>query len=140
MRGDIVYRVYGLHEGREKDHFFGAFQSRSEADAEIAKLCAMEMDGRNWAKQYHNQGFVVRETAVAVDFEIPSRPKPRDKYFVKGSPKANRPGTWDSTIVEVFRRTNSSLEKICEYQRNYSLLRTFEPFRQGSRDFALISR
>jgi hypothetical protein len=87
MRGDIVYRVYGLHEGREKDHFFGAFRSRSEADAEIAKLYAMGMDGRNWAKQYHNKGFVVRETLGAVDFEIPSQPKPRDNYAVKGSPK-----------------------------------------------------
>lgn len=31
MRGDIVYRVYGLHEGREEDCYFGAFRSRSEA-------------------------------------------------------------------------------------------------------------
>ncbi len=79
---------------------------------------------------------------VTVDFEIPSQPKPRDKYVVKGLPKPNRPGTWDSTIVEVFRRNSSSgdLEKICEYERNYSLLLTFEPFRQGDRDFALISR
>lgn len=93
MRGDLVYRIYGLHEGREKDHFFGAFRSRSEANAEISKLCAMKMNGRNWAKQYHNIGFVVRETVVSVDFEIPSQPKPRDKYVVKGLPKPNRPGT-----------------------------------------------
>jgi len=142
MRGDIVYRVYGLHERREKDSFFGAFRSRSEADAEIEKLCAMEMNGRNWAKQYHDKGFVIRETVVAGDFEIPSQPKPRDKYVVKSLSKPNRPGTWDSTIVEVFRRTGSSgdLDKICEYERNYSLLRTFEPFRQGNKEFALISR
>jgi hypothetical protein len=142
MRGDVVYRVYGLHEGREEDLYFGTFRSRSEADAEIAKLlCVAEMNGRNWAKQYHNKGFVVRETVVTVDFEIPSQPKPRDKYVVKGLP-TNRPGTWDTTIIEVFRRTSPSggLEKICEYERNYSLLRTFKPFRQGSRDFALISR
>jgi hypothetical protein len=142
MRGDIVYSVYGLHEGREVDQFFGAFRSRSEADARIETLYATEMNGRNWAEQYHNKGFVVRETVVAVDFEIPSQPKPRDRYVVKGYPKPNRPGTWDSTLVEVFRRTSSSsgLEKICQYERYYALLRTFEPFRQGSRDFALISR
>ncbi|NUQ63453.1 MAG: hypothetical protein HUU20_13320 [Pirellulales bacterium] len=142
MRGDIVYRVYTLHEGREKECFFGAFRSRSEADAEIARLSAMEMNGRNWAQQYHNRGFVVRETVVDTDFEIPSCPKPRDKYAIKCSPKPNRPGTWDSTLVEVFRRTSSSgeAEKICEYERNYSMLQTFEPFRQGSREFALISR
>jgi len=142
MRGDVVYRVYALHEGREKDYFFGTFRSTSEANAEIAKLSAREMNGRNWAEQYHNRGFVIREAVVDTDFEIPSHPKPRDKYAIKDSRKANRPGTWDTTIVEVFRRTSSSghLEKICEYERNYSMLQTFEPFRQGSREFALISR
>jgi hypothetical protein len=87
-------------------------------------------------------GFVIREAAVETDFEIPPRPKPRDKYAVKGSRKANQPGQWDSTIVEVFRRADSGggPEKVCEYERNYSLLQTFEPFRQGGREFALISR
>ena len=43
MRGDVVYRVYALHEGREKDFFFfGAFRSISEAEVEIAKLSAVE--------------------------------------------------------------------------------------------------
>jgi hypothetical protein len=69
MRGDVVYRVYGLHEGREKDHYFGTFRFRAEADEEIAKLSVREMKGRNWAQQHHNKGFVVRETVVAVDFE-----------------------------------------------------------------------
>jgi hypothetical protein len=68
--------------------------------------------------------------------------KPRGKYAVKGSRKANRPGTIDSTIVEVFRRADSRgrPEKICEYERNLYLAQTFEPFRQGGREFALISR
>src|SRR4051794_29517316 len=98
MRGEVVYRVYALHEGREKDFFFGAFHSPAEAEAEIVKLRAREMNGRNWAEQYHNRGFVIREVPVETDFEIPSRPKPRDKYAVKGSRKGNRTGTWDSTI------------------------------------------
>jgi hypothetical protein len=142
MRGDVVYRVYGLHEGREKDVFFGAFRSAADAEAEITKLRTREMNGRNWAGQYHNRGFVIREAVVETDFEVPSLPKPRDKYAVKCSRKANQPGTWDSTIVEVFRRadTPNDPKKICEYERNYSLLQTFEPFRQGSREFALISR
>jgi hypothetical protein len=99
------------------------------------------MNGRNWAEQYHNRGFVIRETAVETDFEIPPRPKPRDRYFVRNTPKQNRPGTWASTIVEVFRREGAGGEaaKACEYERNYGMLRTFEPFRQGGREFALIS-
>ncbi len=141
MRGDIVYRVYALHEGRQKDYYFGAFRSVAEAEAEIAQLRAREMNGRNWAEQHHNRGFVIREAIVETDFQVPPRPKPRDKYAVKGTRKANRPGTWDSTIVEVFRRADSrgAPQKICEYERYYSLLQTFEPFRQGDREFALIS-
>src|SRR5438876_7435876 len=107
MRDDVVYRIYGVHEGREKDYFFGAFRTVAEAEAEIAKLRAREMNGRNWAEQYHNRGFVIREVVVETDFEIPPLPKPRDKYAVKGTRKANGPGIIDSTIVEVFRRADS---------------------------------
>lgn len=141
MHGDIVYRIYGVHEGREKDFFFGAFRTVAEAEAEIAKLRLREMNGRNWAEQYHNRGFVIRETVLQTAFEIPPRPKPRDRYFVRGTRKENRPGAWPSTNVEVFRRAGAGgePERVCEYERNYSLLRTFEPFRQGGREFALIS-
>jgi hypothetical protein len=82
MRGDVVYRIYGVHEDREKDYFFGTFRTFAEAEAEIAKLRQREMNGRNWAEQYHNRGLVIRETAVQTDVEIPPRPKPRDRYFV----------------------------------------------------------
>lgn len=140
MRGDIVFRVYGLHEGREGDVFFGAYRSRSEADAEIRKLSATTMYGRNWAAECHNRGFVVREHKVSTDFDVPPRPKPRDKYLVRASAKANEPGTWDSTLIEVLRRNGSVLERVGEYTRNYSMLSTFEPFRQGGRELALISR
>jgi len=141
MRGDIVYRVYGAHEGRDKDVFFGAFRTAAEAEAEIKKLRATEMYGESWAQRYHDKGFVIREAIVETDFEIPSLPRPRDKYVARTSPKPNRPGTWNSTVVEVCRRSASGeLEKICEYERNYAMLQTFEPFRQGGRELALISR
>src|SRR5262245_8397159 len=99
MRGDIVYRVYGVHEGREKDNFFGAFRTAAEAEAKLVELRSQEMNGRNWAEQYHNRGFVIREATVDTDFEIPSRPKPRDRYFVRGSRKDYGPGTWSGTNV-----------------------------------------
>ncbi|MBI1249836.1 hypothetical protein GC197_18575 [bacterium] len=141
MRGDVVYRIYGVHEGREKDCFFGTFRAIYEAETEIAKLLRREMNGRNWADQYHNRGFIIRETIVETDFEIPPLPKPRDRYFVRSTPKKNRPGTWESTIVEIFRRADAGgeSEKVCDFERNYGLLRTFEPFRQGGREFALVS-
>ena len=141
MRGEIVYQVYGMHGGRKEDMFFGAFRTLHEAQAEVEKLNAKQMNGQNWATQYHSKGFAIREQIVDTDFEIPPRPKPRDKYVVKALPKANRPGTWDSTIVEVYRRdsTLGVLEQICVYERHYAMLQTFEPFRQGSREYALIS-
>jgi hypothetical protein len=99
------------------------------------------MNGRNWAEQYHNRGFIIREVAVDTDFEIPTRPAPRDKYFVKRT-ATTRPGTWHSTLVDVFRRNVSvgDAEKVCRYERNYTMFQTFEPFRQGGRELALISR
>jgi len=142
MRGDVVYRIYGVHEGRETDTFFGAFRTVAEAEAEIAELRAREMNGRNWMEQYHNRGFVIREAVVQTDFEIPPRPKSRDRYFVRDTRKDHQPGPIASTIVEIFRRGDHGREpeRVCKYERNYGLLDTFEPFRQGGRDFALISQ
>ena len=141
MRGDVIYRVYGVHDGRAKDTFFGAFRTVAEAEARVGHLCRREMHGRSWAEQYHNRGFVIREAVVETDFEIPSRPKPRDRYFVRGTAKESRPETWAITTVEVFRRANEGgqPEKVFEFERNYGLLQTFEPFRQGDREYALIA-
>ncbi len=142
MRGDTVYRVYGVHEGREKDVYFGAYRTVREAETAIQKLRAREMHGANWAQQHHNKGFVIRTVLVDTDFEVPALPKPRDEYYVRTSKKPNRPGTWDSTIVEVFRRGISARApgRIATYERNHAMFQTFEPFRQGGRALALISR
>ncbi|HSZ58125.1 MAG TPA: hypothetical protein VK797_20850 [Tepidisphaeraceae bacterium] len=142
MRGDRIFEIFGIHSGRQHDVYQGAARTIEEADRKIEELKLREMNGGNWAAQYHNKGFVVRSRVVETDFEFPSLPTPRHKYFVKTSPKPNRPGTWDSTRVAVFRRGHSTDEDqfICEYERSYAMLQTFEPFRQGSRQFALISR
>ena len=110
MRGDVVHRIYGVHEGREKDFFFGAFRTVAEAESEIGRLRLREMNGRNWAEQYHNRGFVLQETVVQTDFEIPPRPKPRDRYYVRGARKEYRSGTIAGTVVEVFRRADADGE------------------------------
>ena len=138
MRGDTVFRIYGVHEGREKDSYFGAFCTREAADAAIAKLNAKEMHGHNWARKHHNKCFVIRTVAVETDFEPPPRPKPRDRYIIQTELKPNEPGTWPSTIVRVFERGRSA--PLCEYERNHGMYGTFEPFRQRGREFALVSR
>lgn len=141
MRGDKVFRVYGVHAGREKDSYFGAFRTVAEANAKISDLNATEMHSRKWASQYHDRGFVIREVLVDTDFEFPSRPKPRDKYCVKVTSSKNVDGTFNSSIVDVYRREAKStvLEKICTYSRNLGIYETFEPFRQGGREYALVS-
>jgi hypothetical protein len=139
VRGDVVFRVYGVHEGRDQDTYFGAFRSRSEADAAVAELLAREMHGENWAASYHNRGFAVREHIVDTNFEIPSRPGPRERFVVRTTPISNAPA-WDSARVEVCRRTaEGRLERACEYVRDHALFQTFEPFRQGARELALVS-
>lgn len=139
MRGDIVFRVYGRHRGRSEDSCFGAFRTRDEALAKIEHLSAKEMNGENWARRYHDEGFVIREVAVETDFEVPSLPTPRDRWAVRATSVSNGPA-WSSTNVEVCRRGPDGLEPVTHYLRNYEMLRTFEPFRQGAREFALISR
>jgi hypothetical protein len=56
MRGDVVFCVYGVHEGRAVDSCFGAFRTRAEAEAEVVTLSARVMHGGNWAARYYNKG------------------------------------------------------------------------------------
>ena len=113
MRGDVVFRIYGCQEGRERDFGFGTYRSEEEARAEVAKLQAREMNGKNWAAQYHNKGFVVRPVVVETDFELPSLPKPRDAYVVKLTKRANAPGTWDSSAVEAYSQARLVAASTC---------------------------
>ncbi|HEX7664214.1 MAG TPA: hypothetical protein VF407_06890 [Polyangiaceae bacterium] len=139
MRGDVVFRIYGLHTGRAKDSYFGTFPTRALAEAEIAKLSTREMNGESWAARHHDRGFEIREHVVDTDFEIPSKPKPRDRFVVAAAPKPNGPGIMDSLTIDVFRRGEE--RPVARYERNHSgLYSTFEPFRQGTRELALISR
>lgn len=142
MRGDIVYHIFAKHQGRAEDMFFGAFSTLEEAQHEVAALRERKMDGKNWAARYHDKGFEIRTANVDTDFEIPPRPTPREKYMVKTTPKPNGPGRWDYTTVDVYQRADATHKPkhICTYERNYAMLQTFEPFRQGGREYALISR
>lgn len=42
MRGDIVFGVYGTHEGRSQDSCFGAFHTRVAAEAYWAAGCLVQ--------------------------------------------------------------------------------------------------
>lgn len=137
MRGDTIFMVYGVHAGRAEDTYFGAFRTRSEAEAEIAQLRARTMHGANWAATYHDRGFAVRERTVDTDFEIPPQPKPRDRFCVRATEEE---GLAARIRVEVFERTPRGLLERARYVRNHAMYDTFEPFRQRGRDYALVSR
>ena len=75
----------------------------------------------------------INEIDVTDAFVIPPRPTPRERFTARAFPN---PGWgWTQCHVQVFDQG----AVIAEYERNYAMLRTFEPFRQGDRDFALIS-
>ncbi|MEM7604443.1 MAG: hypothetical protein AAF411_03730 [Myxococcota bacterium] len=139
MKGDVIFRVYGVHAGRAKDVFFGAFRTESEAQAKIEVLHQREMHGQNWAARCHDQGFDIRPVEVETEFVIPSSLKPRDEFWVEVI-ELDDDSSWGALRVDVYRRGHESGETVATYERNYGLLSTFEPFRQGDRNFALISR
>src|SRR3954452_14316669 len=124
MRGDRIFQIFGVHDGRVEDVLLGEFRTRDEAEVHIGELKRRVMHDENWAARYHTGGFVVREALVETDFELPPLPKPRDKYFVRTTAKPNRPGTWDSTHVEVFRRRSAErdAQRVAEYERSYAML------------------
>jgi hypothetical protein len=132
MKNDIIYEVWGVQKGREKDNYFSSFRTTEEADQHIEKL---KTDWWNGAWQSYHDDFVIREKVVTTDFEIPSQPMPRDRYTFTTEAIKNKPGTWDSTQVRIF----DGDKQVAEYTRNYSMLRTFEPFRKNGHDYALIS-
>lgn len=67
----------------------------------------------------------------------------RKEYTIE-TESVNAPGTWEKTKVSVYRHSaDGTKTKVGEYGRNYSMLRTFEPFRQYKngiwKNYALIS-
>lgn len=75
-------------------------------------------------------------------YPVPSRPI-RDIYTAVPE-TISEPKTWEKVRVSVYRHeVDGTKAKIAEYGRNYSMLQTFEPFRQlrdGTwHDYALIS-
>lgn len=138
MRGDIVYSIYGMHGGRAEDMRFGTYRTREAAEAGITEMLAAH--GESWVRTYHDRGFVVREVVVTTDFEVPPRPMPRECFCALGVPLPNGPEYSASLLVEVSERTATDLRHIGFYVRNYGAFHAFEPFRQGERHFALISR
>jgi hypothetical protein len=106
----------------------GARRTRAEAQA-LLNMYAQHFrevgrDYRLWIEEVDDTGL----------FEIPSRPTPRERYSAAVK-STTPPDAWPQVDVEIVEGDRVA----ASYHRNYGMLRTFEPFRQGQRDFALIS-
>lgn len=138
MRGDTVYRIYARHTGHATDMSFGTFRTRAEAQRKLDELSAK--DAGAWVRRYHDRGLVIRDVVVDSDFVVPSRPMPRERYCIATTPRSNGAGVMNSTQVEVFERGDGvTMRRVAGFERNLPGA-PFEPFRQGSRHFALVSR
>lgn len=124
-------RIYEVRAERAdgRVHAFGARRTRHEAD-ELLR----ESTERVAAAGGRNERYWVEEIDTTNLWSIPPRPTPRDRYTTRVT-TTTVPGEWTKIHVDVL----ASDQVIAGYDRNYSMLRTFEPFRQGDRDFALIS-
>jgi hypothetical protein len=110
-------------------HAFGARRTRPEAEELL----------REWTRRVEaaggrNQRYWIEEIDTTGLWQPPPPPKPRDRYTTRVR-TTKLPGRWETVHVDVL----DADAVIASYDRNYRMLQTFEPFRQGDRMLALIS-
>ena len=126
----MIYDIVADAEnnGVSRTHSFGARETREAAEAHLAAEKA-RYAGSAW------QDFRVEEVDTTGLFGIPSRSTPRERYSTRVTPRPPKKGAWETVDVEII----AGDKVVGSYSRNYAMLRTFEPFRQADREFALIS-
>lgn len=128
-----IFEVRSLSRSGEV-HGWGACHSRAEAERLLIERSKGPRE--EWAKRYH-QRWWIEEIDNTGMFIIPPLPMPREQYSTKVSEVETPEGTWNTLHVDII---DDSGRAVASYDRNHSnLYRTFEPFRQGDRTFALIS-
>ena len=111
---------------------FGASNTRSEAEARLSADVA-RYRGSSWTN------FRITEVDTSGLFEVPSLPTPRERYSIAVEVTKSRT-VGEREVPRAVRVDIREGERVvASYERNYAMLRTFEPFRQGDRDYALIS-
>lgn len=76
-----------------------------------------------------------------MNFVPPPKAKPRDEYFVETEEIRDRERAWKVTVFRGIETSPETWERVGEYERPFvGMYRTFEPFRQSDRHYALISR
>jgi hypothetical protein len=124
-------RIYEVRAESAKGRVFsyGARRTRPEAEHLLR-----EWTDRATAAGRSSQRYWIEEIDTTGLWQPPPQPKPRDRYTTRVT-TTSPPGKWQKIHVDVL--DGDAL--IAAYDRNYSMLHTFEPFRQGNRMLALIS-
>lgn len=107
---------------------FGARATRAEGEALLAERVKAYRSASGWVRWW------LEEIETTGLWKAPTAPGPRDRYSTRVT-EVSAPGTWTHVRVEVLR----GRRVVAKYDRNYSMLHTFEPFRQGDREYALVS-
>jgi hypothetical protein len=122
-------RIYEVRSETRSGKFAARGARRDRADAE---LLLDEVRARPGAGQSRHWIEVIDTTGL---FDIPTQPSPRDRYTARVEKVDRGPGIWPGAHVELL----DGDQVVFSYERNYSMLQTFEPFRQGDHHYALIS-
>ena len=124
-----IYEVRAEYANGQRVHAFGARRTRPEAE-DLLRESTLRVE----ATGIRYQRYWIEEIDTTGLWQPPARPKPRDRYTTRVT-TTTPPGKWTKVHVDVL----DGDAVIAAYDRNYSMLQTFEPFRQGDRMLALIS-
>jgi len=138
----IIYEIWGesaAGPGLTEGHIsaYGHSADQGEAEAEMARW-----HQRNVVERAYTKRFWIKEIDTTGMFQIPPKPTPRERYSQRWEAAPSRPGCWETTEVQILDALHDegTIENAPAYKRDYPRRPPFEPFRQGDRDYALISR
>jgi hypothetical protein len=138
---ELRYEVLD-EEGTGSVHSVGARATREEAERLLHETRAHDKEIRE-ARARHPESlpggnlefrYWIEEVDTTGLFEIPSRPTPRERFSTRVR-VTSEPHLWEKVHVDIL----DGERIVANYDRNYAMLQTFEPFRQGDRHFALIA-
>lgn len=129
-----IYEVRSIARSDEKTHHWGACQSREQAEQRLAARTTGAQE--EWARKYHARWWI-EEIDTSGLFQVPSHPAPRERFSTRATVVETPKGYTNELDITVLDEHG---ETVARYHRTHSsLYRTFEPFRQGDRYFALFS-
>lgn len=123
----MIFEVRG--QGTSNVFAYGIRPTRSEAETLLKDSQARVARAGGKIERWW-----IEEIDTSDLFPVPSRPTPRERFTTRVQ-VTSAPNAWTQVRVDVV----DGDRVIATYDRNYSMLQTFEPFRQGDGCFALIS-